>query len=147
MSTAKTKTVSEKEMVGTLAFWGAQKAALEKSKLVSDEALRWLSIYTQRGNIGDEQGQIRPGKLGLWDLYYETEGVGLSQSERLLISGLSAEEVAGEERREELGHEYYINPDDPAEVREIECMEAMSPAELAAHIASLEKQLGLKSLA
>ena len=55
-------------------------------------------------------------------------------------SGLSAAEVAEEERRQEL-HNNGVDPDDRLEVMRFERLEAMSPLELDAEIARLEEQL------
>lgn len=135
------KRVSGREMADTLDFWRRHKAALEKDGLVGENALQYLRAYLKRESIGYELWQIRPGKHGQWDVYFGAEGIGLSLTERLLISGLSAEEVAREERREKLLHKWCIDPDDPAQVREIEHLEAMSPSELDAEIELLKALL------
>lgn len=147
MSTSELSKVSEKERMDSVAFWRRHESALRENKLVSEEALRWLSIYTQPDNIGYEQGGIRPGELGKWNLYYNTMEM-LPQNERLLISGLSASKVAAEEEKDEFRHTYGLDPDNPdrqGEIAEIErqnrMLDAMSDEEQDAYIAQLEQLL------
>lgn len=90
-----TKVVTERERAEAVSFWRQRGKALNGNPSVSVECLLCLSIYTQPNCIGYGQGKIRPGKLGQWDMYYfltlDTEA---TDTEALLISGLTATEVA-----------------------------------------------------
>ena len=128
--------VTSQERQESVAFWRRHQAALQDAKLCSEDAMRWLHIYTQPNNIGYESGMLRPGKMGQWDLYDETMET-LSLDERLLISGLSAGEVAISDRDQRYG----LNPSSPnyaREVADVESLEAMDGAELDREIARLE---------
>ncbi|SRR5258708_39852108 len=76
--------------------WAKHIQSLRDSNAVSPKALYEVTIFTK--NIGLEQGQIRPGLIGRWDIY---DSVCLPQAERLLVSGLAPEEIANEREREE----------------------------------------------
>jgi hypothetical protein len=131
-----TPPVTLQERQETLAFWRRHEAALQADNLCDEEAMRWLHIYTQPDNIGYEFGMLRPGKMGQWDLYDLTMEM-LSQDQRLLISGLSASEVAASDR----DMAYGLDPRSATyqnEVAEVERLEAMSPNELDREIARLE---------
>ncbi len=134
-----TREVTEQERMEFVAFWRQHKAALLAGNVCSEEAMKCLHTYTQPDNVGYEFGMLRPGKLGQWDLYDITLEL-LPEKERLLISGLSAREVAISDRDQQYG----LNPEDPnyqKEVARVERMQAMSPEELDCEIARLEALL------
>jgi len=135
--------VTEKEMGATVKYWRQHLDALQKNDLVKPDVISFVSEATQADNIGYDSGQIRPGNMGQWDIYDLLLEFGCSEEERLLTSGLTADEVAEEERREKL-RSRCVNPDDPRAVADYERLEAMSPEELNEEIAHLEDKLGLE---
>lgn len=132
-------TAEEKEQF--FSFWMTQRQAIEG--LVSDETMYWFNAYTAKDNVGYEFGQLRPGKLGQWDLYWNLTGeqsVGCDENETLIASGLTAVEVAEEKRREHY-RENGVNPANNLEIAMFERLQGMSPEQLDAEIARLESQL------
>jgi hypothetical protein len=122
-------------------FWTTQRNAIKDH--VSEKTMLWFDIYTARDNVGYEFGQLRPGKLGQWDLYWNLTGeqsVGCDENEVLIASGLTATEVAEEKRREHYRGNC-VNADDSMEVAMFERLMDMSPDALAAEIDRLEQQL------
>ncbi len=121
-------------------FWGKQRQAIEGR--VSPETMRYFNDYTASDNVGYEMGQLRPGKLGQWDLYgWLTDmEIGCDKNEALIASGLTAAEVAEEEKRSHY-EAHCIDPDDAAEVADFERRQQLTPAELDAEIVKLELQL------
>jgi len=126
--------------------WRKHLEAVKKIGGVSDEAMSLANSHVKADNIGFEQGEIRPDeKLGQWDLYYSLLYCNIPPDECLLLSGLSASEIAEQNRREELENAG-IDPDNVSEVAQFERLEAMSPDDLSVEITRLEKALGIQSL-
>jgi len=122
-------------------FWMTQRKAIKGR--VSVKTMYWFNAYTERDNVGYEDGQLRPEKLGQWDLYWSLTGeqsIGCDENETLIASGLTAGEVAESERRE-----YYrdnlVNPDNKLEIAWFNRVKGMSPAQLDAEITRLERDL------
>lgn len=101
------------------------------------QKLAWL--VGELKSFGFEQGSTRPGSLGQWDVYY-TLRYDFACHHALLMSGLSANEIAKAERNLELEHAG-VNPDDPQDVADYEAIQAMSPEERDKWIAHLEAML------
>lgn len=138
---SKSREVTPEERTEFARFWSAQRAAIKER--VSEETMGWFNLYTEGDNIGYEQGQLRPGKLGQWDLYWSMTGeqsLGCDQNETLIASGLTAAEVAEEARHHHLW-EQHVDPNDPREVAQYERLKRMGPDEIDAEIARLEAQL------
>jgi hypothetical protein len=124
-------------------FWNKQKQAIEGR--MSEQTMHWFNIYTDKDNVGYEFGQLRPGKLGQWDLYWNLageQGIGCDENEALIASGLTATEVAEEKRREHY-RELCVDPDDQLAIAGFERIQRMSSEQLDSEIASLEKQLAI----
>lgn len=135
------KKVTHEEKKQFFYFWSEQRKAIED--LVSENTMHWFNIYTNRDNVGYEFGQLRPGKLGQWDLYWNMTGeqsVGCDENETLIASGLTAAEVAEEKRREHYRRNC-VDPDDRLATMMFDRPQSMSPEQLDAEIAHLEKQL------
>ncbi|KKS28844.1 MAG: hypothetical protein UV60_C0028G0008 [Parcubacteria group bacterium GW2011_GWA2_43_11] len=136
------KEITPEEKEQFFLFWQAQRQAIEDR--VSEKTMHWVRAYTARDNIGYEFGQLRPGKLGQWDLYCNLTGeqsaIGCDENETLVACGLNAAEIAEENRRE-----YYrmicVNPDDKLEIAMFDRFQHMSPEEFDDEIARLEEQL------
>jgi hypothetical protein len=110
---------------------------------VSEQTMYWFNAYTAKDNVGYEFGQLRPGKLGQWDLYWNLTGeqsVGCDENEALIASGLTAAKVA-EEKRCEHYRGNGVNPDDNLEIAMFERIQSMSPEQLDAEVERLKKQL------
>ncbi|MFH1405107.1 MAG: hypothetical protein ABIH21_03360 [Patescibacteria group bacterium] len=123
---------------GSFKFWQAHIAVLEYQG-ASSELLQMLASLTARDNIGMEgQGQIRPGDLGRWDIYYYLDWFTLEQ--RLLVSALTQTEVDLAEREADMEAQG-IDLCNPVEVSDFERLEAMSSQELSAEIARLTAML------
>lgn len=124
------------------AFWTNQRHAIQGR--LSENTMQWFCVYTACNNVGYDFGQLRPGKNGQWDLYHwlTDPEIGCNKNEALIASGLSATEVAEEERREKL-RDCCVNPDNPMEVAQFERIQWMSPVELDAEIVRLEKLLAV----
>lgn len=132
------KEITPEEKEQFFFFWMTQSQAIQGR--VSDKTMYWFNIYTAKDNIGYGFGQLRPGKLGQWDLYWNMTGeqsVGCDENETLIASGLTAAEVAEEKRREHL-RENCVNPDDNLEIVTFELLQGMSPEQLDAEISRLE---------
>jgi hypothetical protein len=117
---------------------------------VDDESLRMALMWVaEPKQIGYGQGQIRPGELGRWDIFFELEIFGVSRAERLLLAGLTEEQLNEAERRDWLEINF-VDPDNPQEVAEFDMVEAMPDGErkeyLTGRIHALEKILGLEKL-
>lgn len=135
------KEITAEEKKQFFFFWMTQRQAIEGR--VSEETMYWFNAYTAKDNVGYEFGQLRPGKLGQWDLYWNLTGeqsVGCDENETLIASGLTAAEVAEEKRREHY-RENCVNPDDQLEIAMFDRLQGMSPDQLDTEIARLEKQL------
>lgn len=135
------KVVTDEEKEQFFLFWNTQRQAIKG--LVSEKTMGCFNLYTEKDNVGYEFGQLRPGKLGQWDLYWTMTGeqsLGCDQRETMIASGITAAEVAEEGRRE-----YYrgcgVNPDDQFAVVQFDRLQGMSPEELNAEIVRLEDQL------
>jgi len=91
-----------------------------------------VDLYTATDNVGYDFGQLRPGKLGRWDLFHTLAGPQsqniCDETEAMIACGLTASEVAEEKR-----HEYYrengVNPGNLLEIAAFERLERMSPEE------------------
>lgn len=131
-------TAEEKEQF--FFFWMTQRQAIEGR--VSEQTMYWFNAYTAKDNVGYEMGQLRPGKLGQWDLYHWLTDLEIhcDENEALIASGLTAAEVAEEKRREHY-REHCVDPDNQFEVAMFEQLQSMSPEQLDAEIERLEKQL------
>lgn len=129
--------VTPSERQEFLTFWAKQRQAVQER--LSEKTMKWFSIYTSRDNIGYEFGQLRPGEMGKWDLYswLTDPEIGCDENDALIVSGLTAQEIAEEERRENLRRNY-ADPDNPAEVYQFERIQRMNPEELEAEISKLE---------
>jgi len=136
---------TKKEKEDTASYWRKQLDALQDKGLVKPAVISFVSGATQAHNIGYDSGEIRPGKMGQWDIYGLLQEFGCSEEERLLTSGLTAEEVAREEEREEL-RSHGVDPNNPMEVAQIERLKSMAPDELDSEIARLEGLLGLEPI-
>ncbi len=143
MSTTEITTKDREEF---FAFWLKQRRAIEGR--VSEETMQWFNAYTDKDNVGYGFAQLRPGKLGQWDLYWNLTGeqsVGCDENEAMIASGLTATEVA-EEKRREYYRARFVDPDSPLEIAEFERINAMKPTELNSEIARLEALLGYDPL-
>jgi hypothetical protein len=124
-------------------FWATQRRAIEGR--VSEKTMRWVNIYTAKENVGFEMGELRPGKLGQWDLYHWLTDLEINcdENEALFASGLTATEVA-EEKGREYFEENYVDPDNPREIATFERLRGMGPAELNEEIGHLEAILAIQ---
>jgi len=136
------KEITPEEKEQFFVFWNTQRQAIEGR--VSEQTVYWFNAFTARDNVGYEFGQLRPGKLGQWDLYRHLTGeqstVGCDENETLIASGLTAAEVA-EERHYEHYHGHGVNPDNQLEMAMFDRFQYMSTEQFDAEIARLEKQL------
>lgn len=134
------KTVTEEEKKQFFFFWKTQYNAIKD--LVSARTLAMFNAYTEKNNVGYDLGELRPGKLGQWDLYnWLTDPENhCDKNEALIASCLSASEVAEEERRQQC-HEDGVDPDSKREIVAFERLKGMSPEQLEIEIANLEKQI------
>lgn len=138
--------LTAQEKIACSANWRKHHQYLEQNKLVSEETLRWLLILTKHDCIGYDQGDVRPNDIGRWDVYYFLwQDGGASKQEAMLASNLTAEEIAGQERRNDLEMDG-VNPDDPVDVKMHEIMKDLPPDQLNELIDTLEQQLGLDPL-
>jgi hypothetical protein len=121
-----------REKSDTAAYWGNHADELARLGL-SDRVVASVACYANPNSIGYDQGQVRPGDLGKWDVYYSLKDY-LTPGEALLASGLSESEVAAEDERNRLRDTYGIDPDNPDQVAEIRELERLSPDEIASRI-------------
>ncbi|KKS38658.1 MAG: hypothetical protein UU98_C0005G0001 [Parcubacteria group bacterium GW2011_GWD2_42_14] len=136
------KEITPEEKEQFFAFWNIQRQAIKGR--VSVETMYWFNAFTAKDNIGYEFGQLRPGKLGQWDLYQNLTGdqsaINCDENEALVASGLNIAEIAEENRRE-----YYRGisacPDDKLEIAMFNRFQHMSPEQFDAEIDRLEQQL------
>lgn len=133
--------VTSQERAEFVRFWRQQREGIVD--MVSAETLEYFDIYTASDNVGYEMGQLRPGKLGQWDLYFWLTDleVGCPENEAILASGLTAAEVEEEKKREDL-LEACVDPDNPEEVFNYRIMKEMTPEQLNAEIKRLENLCG-----
>ena len=135
-----TKTVTQQEREQFFDFWSKQKEAVRGR--VSENTLEFMNLYTSPSGVGYEFGQLRPGKLGQWDLFWELTGPQsqniCDENEAMIACGLTASEVVEEQRRERY-REHCVDPDNQLEVAQFERVQRMSPTELDAEIERLEK--------
>ena len=143
----KDKTVSPAEREQFFDFWSKQKEAIRGR--VSDGTIEMVNWHTSPTGVGYEFGQIRPGKLGQWDLFCALTGPQsqniCDENEAIIACGLTATEVANEKSREYY-RENCVDPDDQLAVAQFERIKRMSPSEIDTEIQRLEKQLGLESI-
>jgi hypothetical protein len=135
------KEITDEEKKQFFFFWMTQRQAIEG--LVSEKTMFWFNTYTAKDNVGYEFGQLRPGKLGQWDLYWNMTGeqsIGCDENETLIASGLTAAEVAEEKRREHYRGNC-VDPEDRLATAMFDRLQGMSPEQLDAEISRLEKQL------
>ena len=142
MKNTEMKQVSQAEREQFFDFWSKQRQAIQGH--VSEKTMEWFNIYTAHNNVGCEFGQLRPGKLGQWDLFWWLTGPQsqniCGEAEAMLVAGLTAAEVAEEKRREHY-RENYVDPDDQFAIAQFERTKRMSPSELDAEILRLEQRL------
>lgn len=136
------RTVTKVERDAFFDFWSNQKVAVKGH--VSEGTLEFMNLYTSPTGVGYEFGQLRPGKLGQWDLFWELSGPQsqniCEENEAMIACGLTASEVA-EGQRQEFYREHYVDPDDRLAVAQFERMKRMSPSELDTEIQRLEGQM------
>jgi hypothetical protein len=134
------KTVTPQEREQFFDFWSKQKEAVRGR--VSENTLEFMNLYTSPSGVGYEFGQLRPGKLGQWDLFWELTGPQsqniCEENEAMIACGLTASEVAEEQLREHY-RQNHVNPDDKFAVAQFERTQRMTPAEIDAEIERLEK--------
>lgn len=133
--------ISDRERTEFFFFWRTQRLAIMDR--VSEKTMHWFNVYTAKNNIGYGFGQLRPGKLGQWDLYgYLTgdQSLGCDENETLIACGLTVAEVADQKRRECLRMNN-VDPDNRFEVAMFNQFQGMSPEQLDEEIARLEEQL------
>ena len=135
---------TDQERGEAVSHWRQHIAGLKSAGLPND-VMSALGMMTAADNIGYEQGGVRPGDLGKWDVYEMCKEWGFTEAYSLLASGLTAAELKVENDRITLEHAG-VDPDDPRAVREYHAVKAMNPGQLDAHIASLEARLGLPPL-
>jgi len=136
------KEITAEEKKQFFLFWMTQRQAIEGC--VSEETMCWFNAYTAKENVGHEFGQLRPGKLGQWDLYWNLTGLlqitGCNKNEALIVSGLTAVEVDEEKRREHY-RENCVDPGDQLATAMFDRLQGMSTEQLDAEIVRLEAQL------
>lgn len=96
---------------------------------ISKKAMDVLDLYANNDNIGFESGQLRPGELGQWDLYYNSQEWNLPENERRLISGLpdsDFQQMEIEQRQEQF---------------QLELVRSMSQPDLVEFVDNLEKSI------
>lgn len=114
---------------------------------VSADDLDLARAMTEVSNIGLEQGQVRAGNIGRWDIYSTLLPMPMADAkEAMLLAGISDGEMAEEIRRLKINNAGF-DPDDPKDVAEFEELEGMTPEQLDARIASFEarQETGLKA--
>jgi hypothetical protein len=123
--------------------WKAQLRAIKAMTGISEEGLKWFGLIIQ--NIGYEQGEIRPGEIGRWDVYYRLlTDFNVPQTECLVMSGLTAKQVAEEEQLSQIEEMCGLDRNSPTfsqELDEVEKLRRMSQKQLSAKIAELEALL------
>ncbi len=129
------------EAQASVEFWARHFNALQNIEGLSEEGLSSLRSITSPLNIGDGENQIRPGEMGKWDVFSDPLICELPRIEQLLLSGLSAGEVAADEYRWRL-HDAGVDPDNPTEVVEFERIQNMGPEEIATSLEHLEALFG-----
>jgi|GEM_PF-1933021 len=135
--------ISRDEQIKWWVWWKNHISELEKRGVVSKEHLDNLRLFiTKPEDIGynSDCGQIRPGDLGQWDIFYNLDGWGIPYSVKLLLSGLSDAEVKNEETREKIRN-FGLDPDSKKDVVEFHRISNMSPKALDMEIKRLEALL------
>jgi len=128
--------VSNEELYQSLNFWRAHHTRLADEG-TPPKLLEEIPLTSER--IGFGQGQIRPGELGQFDVFYASEPYH-SLQDRLLISGLSEDKVKETEREQEM-KDFGWDPDNPEDVKEYEYFNSMTRPEAEAQLVVLEKLL------
>lgn len=105
-------------------FWNDHVDALVATGAVRKGSLRLLLDLIRPGNIGFGQGQVRPGKLGQWDVYYALAGA-VRPSEQVVLAGLSVEEIAEAQWCSFL-RQSGVDPDNQKEVEEFSRIRQMT---------------------
>jgi len=132
------KEVSREEQVENWIQWKQRIKRLEEREVVTSEELYSLRIHVSSPDaIGYGEGQIRPGKLGQWDVFFALEQFGIPYEKRLLLADLSDSAVQKEMEKWEI-QSFGYNPDDPREVAEFRRIRNMAPNELDTEINRLE---------
>ena len=140
------KEISNADRKTFVEFWARRKKIITGK--VSENTMKWFKIYTDLRNIGYEFGELRPGKLGQWDLYgwlIDPEINICSKDEAMLVTGLTMQEITEQERRDHLEN-HGVDPDNLSEIAYHEMLQDMSPRQIKQHISKLEKHLGLLPL-
>ncbi len=135
--------IASEEREDAVCFWRRHADHLAEKGLVSEEAVRWVRTCTGPDSIGHDQDKceiIRPGENGKWDMHYMAQSQGFSPEECLLMADLTSSQLADMERREEMT-ERGMDPDSPNDVAKFERLKKMTPEQLDAEIARLEKAL------
>jgi len=133
--------VNREEQIKASSWWREHIDSLKSRNLVTDNGHQSVLLFTcNPENIGYDQGQIRPGELGQWDIFYELEMFGIPYAERILLSGLSDIQVQAEDKKMKMENLGY-NSDDPTEVLEFERHGRMTPDELDREITELRSLL------
>ena len=104
----------------------------------SQSLLMDIGLFCKRDAFGWGQGQLRPGHLGQWDLYFTLfQDFRHTKAEAAAGAGLSLKEIGEEEHREEMRSHGWS----PEEQKEYDYLKSLSPEELDNRIAELEKLL------
>ncbi len=90
--------------------------------------VRVLTNMTKSYCLGYEDGRIRPGRLGQWDVYRNAHNWGLTEDQCILISGLPADEVGTESEKAKIILTGF-DPDDNDQVEAYRYMTSMTLAE------------------
>lgn len=111
-----------------------------RSQGMSERLLQDMGYFCVDG-FGDEQGQLRAGELGKWDLFYSLhQNFGHSRQIAVFAVGLDLKDIDAEEKRDNL-QSYGVDPDNTAEVADYERIGKMSHDELDVEIKRLEEML------
>lgn len=133
--------ISQEQQVESLDWWRRHISRLEARGVATSEELYSLRIHVAGVDaIGYGSGQIRPGDLGQWDVFFALEQFDILYEKRLLLADLSDSAVQREMEKNEMQSLGY-NPDDPAEVAEFHRIKGMIPEELDTEINRLESLL------
>ena len=107
----------------------------------SEKLVEVMGYYNSPDNFGYEQGQLREGELGQWDLYFALyQDFGHSKVEAAMGAGLTLEQIQQEERNQDILDSGF-DPDNEWDVREYEILENATPEQLDMMIEKLENLL------
>lgn len=135
-----TTILTKKEQLNESIFWQKQIKKLE-TQGVNKKILECMRWFTPLESFGYETGQLRPGNLGKWDMYYFLiDYRDCSRAEAANACDLSIQEINKAEREDELS-QHGIDASNPIEVAMYEHMEGLSPDELDEMIIAMEDSL------